>query len=79
VDNSPRSPLWSYKLGLDNGWIPQNPRDALVRFSVFNAYQFGLNQAVIYRVHALPKALYKIHLSTARTKRIKQAAQAQVQ
>jgi len=28
TDNSPRSPLWSYKLGLDNGWIPQNPRDA---------------------------------------------------
>lgn len=28
VDNSPRSPLWSYKLGLDNGWIPKNPRDA---------------------------------------------------
>jgi len=28
VDNSPRAPLWSYKLGLDNGWIPKNPRDA---------------------------------------------------
>jgi glucan 1,3-beta-glucosidase len=28
VDNSPRSPLWSYKLGVDNGWIPKNPRDA---------------------------------------------------
>jgi hypothetical protein len=28
IDNMPRSPLWSYKLGLDNGWIPQNPRDA---------------------------------------------------
>lgn len=28
ADNSPRSPLWSYQLGLNNGWIPQNPRDA---------------------------------------------------
>jgi hypothetical protein len=25
-----RAPFWSYKLGLDNGWIPKNPRDALV-------------------------------------------------
>jgi len=29
VDNSVRAPLWSYQLGLDNGWIPANPRDAL--------------------------------------------------
>jgi hypothetical protein len=53
IDNSPRSPLWSYKLGLDNGWIPQNPRDAfgtcaslgVVQDSPFNgtyqAYQTG--------------------------------------
>lgn len=27
-DPNPRSPLWSYKLGLDNGWIPKNPRDS---------------------------------------------------
>jgi len=26
--SSPRAPLWSYKLGLDNGWIPTNPREA---------------------------------------------------
>jgi hypothetical protein len=25
VDNSPQLPLLPYKLGLDNGWIPQNP------------------------------------------------------
>jgi len=31
VDNSPRSPLWSYKLGIDNGWIPLDPREAVVR------------------------------------------------
>lgn len=29
VDNSVRAPLWSYKLGLDNGWIPTNPRNAI--------------------------------------------------
>jgi len=29
VDNRPRTPLWSYKLGLDNGWIPKNPRDSI--------------------------------------------------
>lgn len=23
INNSPRSPLWSYKLGVDNGWIPK--------------------------------------------------------
>ncbi|KAJ2912332.1 hypothetical protein MD484_g8086, partial [Candolleomyces efflorescens] len=23
------APLWSYKLGLDNGWIPRNPRDSV--------------------------------------------------
>lgn len=34
MDNSPRSPLWSYKLGLDNDWIPRNPRDAFVRVLV---------------------------------------------
>jgi glucan 1,3-beta-glucosidase len=28
VDGMPRSPLWSYQLGLQNGWIPLNPRDA---------------------------------------------------
>ena len=22
------SPLWSYKLGLDNGWLPKDPRDS---------------------------------------------------
>lgn len=34
MDDSPRSPLWSYKLGLDNGWIPKNPRDAFVHFLI---------------------------------------------
>jgi glucan 1,3-beta-glucosidase len=23
------APLWSYKLGLDNGWIPRDPRDSV--------------------------------------------------
>jgi hypothetical protein len=31
IANSPRAPLWSYKLGLENGWIPHNPREANVR------------------------------------------------
>ncbi|PVF96710.1 glycoside hydrolase [Serendipita vermifera] len=28
VDNSVRAPFWSYKLGLDNGWLPTDPREA---------------------------------------------------
>jgi hypothetical protein len=42
IDNSPRSPLWSYKLGLDNDWIPQNPRDAYVRLLVLYRLVFKL-------------------------------------
>ncbi|CAG7854560.1 Probable glucan 1,3-beta-glucosidase D; AltName: Full=Exo-1,3-beta-glucanase D [Serendipita indica DSM 11827] len=29
TDNSVRAPFWSYKLGLDNGWLPTDPRDAV--------------------------------------------------
>lgn len=28
VDNAVRAPFWSYKLGLDNGWLPTDPREA---------------------------------------------------
>lgn len=28
VDNQVRSPFWSYKLGLENGWLPSDPREA---------------------------------------------------
>lgn len=28
TSNSPQAPLWSYKLGLDNGWMPLDPREA---------------------------------------------------
>jgi hypothetical protein len=33
INNSPRSPLWSYRLGLQNSWIPTDPRVAVVRAS----------------------------------------------
>lgn len=29
TDNSVRAPFWSYKLGLENGWLPEDPREAL--------------------------------------------------
>lgn len=29
VDNGVRAPLWSYKLGLDNGWMPTDPRKSV--------------------------------------------------
>lgn len=29
VDGAVRSPFWSYKLGLENGWLPKDPRDAI--------------------------------------------------
>ena len=28
VSNIVESPLWSYKLGFENGWIPADPREA---------------------------------------------------
>ncbi|KAG8761027.1 hypothetical protein FRC14_000136 [Serendipita sp. 396] len=28
TDNAVRAPFWSYKLGLENGWLPKDPREA---------------------------------------------------
>jgi hypothetical protein len=58
ITNSPRAPLWSYKLGLDNGWIPKNPRDAIghctslgiaqpAPFSAYLPWQTGGGDGVI--------------------------------
>lgn len=29
TDNAVRAPFWSYKLGVENGWLPTDPREAL--------------------------------------------------
>ena len=61
--NSPRAPLWSYKLGLENGWIPTNPREANVRLSpnVFHSrvYSFLLicNRVTVLAPASLSKPL----------------------
>ena len=29
TDNAVRAPFWSYKLGIENGWLPTDPRDSI--------------------------------------------------
>lgn len=38
ADGHVEAPFWSYKLGLDNGWIPKNPRDAFGLCPSVNPY-----------------------------------------
>lgn len=62
VDNSPRSPFWSYQLGLENGWMPPDPRaangacgaPATTFDGTFTPYQTGGGTGVIVGAAANP-------------------------
>ena len=46
VTGTVQAPLWSYKLGLENGWMPKDPREAVGKCAVVRYWESWSSQRV---------------------------------